>query len=116
MFKTVGLADYNQEAFSRLTSRDPNKFWTSGQWMTERKGGSDVGKSKPIIFLNISLYINININVCFFKANGTETIALQQSNNMYKLFGYKWFSSATDSDITITLAKIPDQKHGNVCF
>ena len=32
---------------------------------------------------------------------------------MYKLFGYKWFSSATDSDITITLAKIPDQKHGH---
>jgi len=31
------------EAFTRLTSRDPDEFWTSGQWMTERKGGSDVG-------------------------------------------------------------------------
>jgi hypothetical protein len=31
-------------AFARLTSRNPNEFWTSGQWMTERKGGSDVGK------------------------------------------------------------------------
>jgi alkylation response protein AidB-like acyl-CoA dehydrogenase len=30
-------------AYSRLTSRDPKEFWTSGQWMTERKGGSDVG-------------------------------------------------------------------------
>ena len=23
-------------------SRDPDLFWTSGQWMTERLGGSDV--------------------------------------------------------------------------
>ena len=35
-------------AYSRLISRDPNKFWTSGQWMTERRGGSDVGKSKYV--------------------------------------------------------------------
>lgn len=33
-----------ERAFSRLTSRDSNKFWTAGQWMTERRGGSDVGK------------------------------------------------------------------------
>jgi alkylation response protein AidB-like acyl-CoA dehydrogenase len=26
----------------RLTSRDPDRCWTSGQWMTERTGGSDV--------------------------------------------------------------------------
>lgn len=31
-------------AYDRLTSQSPDKFWTSGQWMTERKGGSDVGK------------------------------------------------------------------------
>ena len=31
------------EAYARLISRDPNRFWTSGQWMTERRGGSDVG-------------------------------------------------------------------------
>jgi len=31
------------EAFKHLTSRHPDEFWTSGQWMTERKGGSDVG-------------------------------------------------------------------------
>ena len=29
-------------AYSHLTSRDPEKAWTSGQWMTERVGGSDV--------------------------------------------------------------------------
>jgi len=30
------------EAFQRLTSEVGEKFWTSGQWMTERAGGSDV--------------------------------------------------------------------------
>ncbi len=28
---------------------------------------------------------------------------------MYKLYGYKWFSSATDSDISITLARVVEQ-------
>lgn len=32
------------EAYARLISREPNRFWTSGQWMTERRGGSDVGE------------------------------------------------------------------------
>lgn len=68
------------DAFSHLTSRDPDKFWTSGQWMTEKRGGSDVGQS-------------------------TETLALHQQDDKYRLYGYKWFSSATDSDISFTLAK-----------
>lgn len=67
-------------AYQRLTSRDPKKFWTSGQWMTERRGGSDV-------------------------ARGTETLALKQPDGTYKLYGYKWFSSATDSDMSLTLAR-----------
>jgi len=72
------------EAFARLTSRNPDHFWTSGQWMTEKRGGSDV-------------------------ARGTETLAVPQSDGSYKLFGYKWFSSATDSDMTLTLARIVDE-------
>ncbi|GAB6025788.1 hypothetical protein CHUAL_011768 [Chamberlinius hualienensis] len=71
-------------AFDNLTSRNPEKFWTAGQWMTERGGGSDV-------------------------ANGTETIAVPQSDGSYKLYGYKWFSSATDSDVTLTLARSVDE-------
>jgi alkylation response protein AidB-like acyl-CoA dehydrogenase len=55
--------------------------------MTERKGGSDV-------------------------AGGTETIAteLDISKKLYDLNGYKWFSSATDADMAITLARIEDSK------
>lgn len=72
-------------AFTHLVSRHPSDFWTSGQWMTERRGGSDV-------------------------ANGTETLAVLQKDGSYKLFGYKWFSSATDADITFTLARIVDDR------
>jgi acyl-CoA dehydrogenase len=37
-----------ERAVPHLTSRDPNAFWTSGQWMTELTGGSDVGTSETI--------------------------------------------------------------------
>lgn len=84
--KTIEVLSLKQlkGAFDNLTSRNPAKFWTAGQWMTERGGGSDV-------------------------ANGTETIAVPQSDGSYKLFGYKWFSSATDSDMTLTLARVVDE-------
>lgn len=41
-------------------------------------------------------------------ANATETTAIKQSDGRYKLYGYKWFSSATDADIALTLARISD--------
>ncbi|XP_075069286.1 acyl-CoA dehydrogenase family member 11-like [Mixophyes fleayi] len=72
-----------QDAFRHLTSRDPSSFWTSGQWMTERRGGSDV-------------------------AHGTETVAHAQADGTYKLHGYKWFTSATDSDMSLTLGRVVD--------
>ncbi|XP_046344729.1 acyl-CoA dehydrogenase family member 11-like isoform X1 [Haliotis rufescens] len=77
-----------ERAYSRLTSRSPSEFWTSGQWMTERRGGSDV-------------------------ARGTETLAVSQDDGSYTLHGYKWFSSATDADMTFTLARCIDQS-GNI--
>ncbi len=33
-----GMREKTKDAFDRLTSKDKNKFWTSGQWMTERGG------------------------------------------------------------------------------
>ncbi|XP_035228512.1 acyl-CoA dehydrogenase family member 11-like [Stegodyphus dumicola] len=70
-----------QKAYNYLTCRDPTKFWTSGQWMTERRGGSDV-------------------------ANGTETIAIQDKDeDFFHLYGYKWFTSAADSNMALTLAR-----------
>ena len=70
------------QAYNHLTSR--TKMWTSGQWMTEKKGGSDV--------------------------SNTETIAVKCKNsNKYQLFGYKWFTSATDSNMSLGLAKVLPQ-------
>ena len=37
-----------ERAVPHLTSRDPREFWTSGQWMTEASGGSDVGLTETV--------------------------------------------------------------------
>src|SRR3546814_8698616 len=42
---TAGNAALIERAIPHLTSRDPATVWTSGQWMTETTGGSDVGAS-----------------------------------------------------------------------
>ncbi|XP_040207920.1 acyl-CoA dehydrogenase family member 11-like [Rana temporaria] len=85
VIETLGSPAALQDAFKRLTSRDPSQFWTSGQWMTERKGGSDV-------------------------AHGTETMAYPRPDGTYTLHGYKWFTSATDSDMTLTLGRVVDEQ------
>ncbi len=76
------LDSKNQElidhALPRLLSRDPASMWTSGQWMTERIGGSDV--------------------------NQTETVARLEGDT-WRLYGTKWFTSATTSEMAITLAR-----------
>jgi acyl-CoA dehydrogenase len=74
-----GHQDLIDRAVPRLTSRDPATFWTSGQWMTESTGGSDVGRS--------------------------ETIACCETPEGWRLHGRKWFTSATTSQMALTLAR-----------
>lgn len=80
--RTLLISD-NQElidaAIPHLTSRDPAQFWTSGQWMTEATGGSDVGLS--------------------------ETIAKLNEKEEWLLYGRKWFTSAATSQMSLTLAR-----------
>lgn len=71
-------------AFKKLTSRNPDDFWTSGQWMTEQSGGSDLA--------------------------GTVTSAKKSSDLFYELYGKKWFTSATTSQMALTLARIDEGK------
>jgi acyl-CoA dehydrogenase len=67
-----------RRALPHLTSRDPGEFWTSGQWMTEAAGGSDVGL--------------------------TETTA-RRENDGWRLYGRKWFTSAAASQMALALAR-----------
>lgn len=75
-----------------LTSRDPKVMWTSGQWMTERTGGSDVSQS--------------------------ETVA-KLVDGQWRLYGTKWFTSATTAQMALTLARPegnPDGSRGLALF
>jgi len=68
-----------ERAVTRLTSRDPAQAWTSGQWMTEATGGSDVGASL--------------------------TQAVRDEAGQWRLYGKKWFTSAITSQMALTLAR-----------
>ena len=75
-----GDEELRSNAFRMLTSRDPKNFWTSGQWMTERTGGSDV--------------------------SGTSTQARKSDSRWgWSLNGAKWFTSATTSQMSMLLAR-----------
>ena len=73
-----------EHAYPHLVSRDVTQFWTSGQWMTERKGGSDVGKSsvttrKLSPLCCVRKYGTLAIAymyLCLLLANSTQTLYL----------------------------------------
>ena len=37
-------------------------------------------------------------------------LSLLKADGSYSLYGYKWFSSATDSDMSLTLARVVDNQ------
>jgi len=83
--KVISISDNRalaERALPKLTSRDPVRFWTSGQWMTESTGGSDVGISETI----------------------AKKIATR-SEAQWRLYGRKWFTSAVTSQMALTLAR-----------
>ncbi|KAG6909136.1 hypothetical protein DXG01_001888 [Tephrocybe rancida] len=86
------MKEMKEKILPRLISRDPDVAFTSGQWMTERPGGSDVSQ--------------------------TETVATPTGSNnafgpQYTLDGFKWFSSATDSHISLALARTGTLQSGS---
>ena len=90
------LLDHGSEAerpiVERLTTRDADSAWTSGQWMTETIGGSDVSR--------------------------TETVA-RRDGDVWRLHGTKWFTSATTSEMALTLARpegAPEGSRGLALF
>lgn len=63
----------------RLVSTDPRTAITSGQWMTEAQGGSDL--------------------------SGATTVAAPGDAGSWRLTGEKWFCSAADSAVAVALAR-----------
>ncbi|RCS29013.1 acyl-CoA dehydrogenase [Rhodanobacter denitrificans] len=79
-----------ERALPHFLSRDPATFWLSGQWMTENVGGSDVGN--------------------------TETIARQDADGQWRLYGRKWFSSAVVGEAALALARPEGSGHGGAAL
>ncbi|MBX3022800.1 MAG: acyl-CoA dehydrogenase family protein [Bdellovibrionales bacterium] len=86
VLEQYGSEDIHKEAFQHLTANEPSRFWTSGQWMTERTGGSDVGETSTHV---------------------------RYDAGQARLYGTKWFSSATTSQMALALARCPDSPAGS---
>lgn len=87
-------------AYSRLISRDPKTRWTSGQWMTERPGGSDVSRTETrAVYSPLSPGQNYTGEIGPWAVNG-----------------YKFFSSATDSNMAVLLARTEGHKSLSAFF
>ncbi len=63
----------------KLLATDPDEAVTSGQWMTEAQGGSDIARS--------------------------DTTARRDSTGQWRLTGEKWFCSAADAAMAVALAR-----------
>jgi alkylation response protein AidB-like acyl-CoA dehydrogenase len=80
-----GNAALMDAAVPHLTSRNPDTAWTSGQWMTELAGGSDVGRS--------------------------QTVARREGDT-WRLYGRKWFTSAITANMALALARPENNPDG----
>ena len=73
-----GGAGAGDDALRHLISRDPASAWTSGQWMTERQAGSDVG---------------------------LNAVVAKRDAGHWRLFGQKFFCSNIGCEIALALAR-----------
>ncbi|PBK97416.1 hypothetical protein ARMGADRAFT_1009434 [Armillaria gallica] len=92
VIELMGTKGMQKHVFPHLISRDPSLAYVSGQWMTERPGGSDVSQTETAA-----------------SSTGTEHLLGSQ----YSLNGFKWFSSATESDVAVALARTGKPEDGS---
>jgi alkylation response protein AidB-like acyl-CoA dehydrogenase len=83
-----GPSDLGDEVLPHLLSRDPEAFWTSGQWRTERAGGSDLSR--------------------------IETTARRDDDGTWRLHGHKWFTSSTAANVSLVLAQTEETAEGDL--
>ncbi|KAL1898747.1 hypothetical protein Cpir12675_001750 [Ceratocystis pirilliformis] len=80
-----------QNAFEHLTSRDSSSAWTSSQWLSEQSSGSDISDIETIATPT--------------NEPGVSSTEEKVPLGPWNLSGFKWFSSATDSQMAVVLAQ-----------
>jgi len=78
LIRKYGSPTLKEKLLPRMLSPDPATLWKGTQFMTEKAGGSDVGT--------------------------IETVA-RCVDGEWRLYGEKWFSSHTDADVALLLAR-----------
>lgn len=81
VLEQVGSAEQQAKWIPRLASRDTKTLLSGAMFLTEKQGGSDVGKN--------------------------ATRAVKQPDGTWKLYGEKWFCSNVDAGLKLVLAR-PD--------
>jgi alkylation response protein AidB-like acyl-CoA dehydrogenase len=79
MLRRHGSAELQAHYLPHLVTTDLEDLWQGVQWMTERTGGSDVGAS--------------------------TTVARQDPDGTWRLWGDKWFTSVANARLALTLAR-----------
>jgi acyl-CoA dehydrogenase len=77
----------------RLLSTDPDRAITSGQWMTESQGGSDISRSTTIARPPTGVGVGVGVGVG------------ESAPEPWRLTGEKWFCSAADAAMAVALAR-----------
>ncbi|GAA5866400.1 hypothetical protein JCM8547_000766 [Rhodosporidiobolus lusitaniae] len=86
VLELAGTDEMKREVLPLLCGREASKAWTAGQWMTERPGGSDVSLTETT-------------------AIPVDPSSPPSPGFFFLLNGFKWFSSATDGDVALALAR-----------
>jgi alkylation response protein AidB-like acyl-CoA dehydrogenase len=90
-----GTEQMKRELLPKLISSDPQRSYLSGQWMTERPGGSDLSLAET---------------------TATPASALPGVTDLgvpYTLNGFKWFSSAAEGNMSVALARTGSLSEGS---
>jgi alkylation response protein AidB-like acyl-CoA dehydrogenase len=93
-----GGAALREQVLPRLTSRNPAEFWTAGQWMTEREGGSDMGRTSTTARRH---------------GHGGARPRPGMPPMDWQLHGSKWFTTATASPMALALARAEGAPEGS---
>lgn len=79
LVERYGSADQRGRWLPRLGATDLDDLWEGAMFLTERAGGSDVG--------------------------ATDTVARQDADGAWRLFGEKWFCSNARAELAMVLAR-----------